>query len=180
MTIIEAINKIDSLKPNAYTQTDKIRWLSLLDGRVKEEVIDTHECDDMHDAIDRYINNHKLAYEAEVEEYAKENEVSIEEARTKVEYREIKYKEAKEHIKATRNDIFFKCYDEETPLDTELLAHHPYDEMYPMWLEAQIDYANNEYGRYNNSISMFNSIYSAFERWYNRNHMPIGNNIKFF
>ena len=43
MTIIEAINKIDTLKPNSYTQLDKIRWLSDLDGIIKTEIIDTHE-----------------------------------------------------------------------------------------------------------------------------------------
>ena len=122
MTIIEAINKIDSLKPNAYTQTDKIRWLSLLDGRVKEEVIDTHE--------------------------------------------------------GAENATFNGYNDEE--LETELLIPYPYDEVYPLWLEAQIDYANNEYGRYNNSISMFNTTYTAYSRWYNRNHMPHGKHIKLF
>lgn len=123
MTIIEAINKIDSLKPNAYTQTDKIRWLSRLDGMVKEEIIDTHE-----GAV----------------------------------------------------DTTFKGYNDDTPLETELLIPYPHDEAYPLWLEAQIDYANNEYGRYNNSISMFNATYSAFARWYNRNHMPLGTHIKLF
>lgn len=122
MTIIEAINQIDSLKPNTYSQSDKVRWLSALDGKVKTDIIDTHE-----GAVDTAFNG----------------------------------------------------YNEES-LDTELLIPYPYDEVYPMWLEAQIDYANNEYGKYNNSIAMFNTTYSAFERWYNRNHMPKGNSIKFF
>ena len=43
MTIIEAINRIDSLKPNNYTQEDKRFWLSNLDGIIKTEIIDTHE-----------------------------------------------------------------------------------------------------------------------------------------
>ena len=43
MTIIEAINGIDSLKPNKYTQEQKIEWLDKLDGLLKEQVIDTHE-----------------------------------------------------------------------------------------------------------------------------------------
>lgn len=43
MTIIEAINKIDTFKPNSYTQLDKIKWLSELDGAIKLEIIDTHE-----------------------------------------------------------------------------------------------------------------------------------------
>ena len=43
MTIIEAINRIDNLKPNSYTQQDKVQWLSILDGIIKTEIIDTHQ-----------------------------------------------------------------------------------------------------------------------------------------
>lgn len=43
MTILEAINRIDAVKPNAYTQVEKIKWLASLDGMVKKTVIDTHE-----------------------------------------------------------------------------------------------------------------------------------------
>lgn len=43
MTIIEALNKVDVLKPNNYTQTEKVKWLSNLDWIIKTEIIDTHE-----------------------------------------------------------------------------------------------------------------------------------------
>ncbi len=43
MTIIEAINRIDVLKPNTYTQVEKVMWLSNLDGIIKNNIIDTHE-----------------------------------------------------------------------------------------------------------------------------------------
>lgn len=43
MKILEAITKIDTLKPNSYTQDEKIKWLSTLDGMIKSEIIDTHE-----------------------------------------------------------------------------------------------------------------------------------------
>lgn len=43
MKIIEAINQIDSLKPNTYTNKQKILWLSNLESMVKRLVIDTHE-----------------------------------------------------------------------------------------------------------------------------------------
>ena len=43
MTIIEAINRIDAINPNNYTQPEKIAWLSTLDGVIKKEIIDTHE-----------------------------------------------------------------------------------------------------------------------------------------
>ena len=43
MTISEAIAKVDSLKPNGYSDNDKIGWLSLADGMIKNNIIDTHE-----------------------------------------------------------------------------------------------------------------------------------------
>lgn len=123
MTIIEAINRIDALKPNNYSQEDKVAWLSQIDGGIKKEIIDTHEGGEA---------------------------------------------------------ITFNGYNEATPMDTELLIPSPYDDVYIKWLEAQIDYANSEYGRYNNSMVAYNSALTSFERFYNRNHMPKGNNIKFF
>lgn len=35
MTIIEAINRTDNMRPNVYDQMTKIEWLSQLDGQVK-------------------------------------------------------------------------------------------------------------------------------------------------
>lgn len=123
MTIIEAINKIDALKPNNYTQNDKIVWLSLLDGVIAKEIIDAHEKDD---------------------------------------------------------SSGFNGYDNTTPLDTELIVCAPYDDLYIKWLEAQIDYCNGEYGKYANSSLMYNAAYTSFERYYNRNNMPLKKNFKYF
>lgn len=43
MTIMDAISRVDALKPNSYTELEKIAWLSKLDGAIKKEIIDTHE-----------------------------------------------------------------------------------------------------------------------------------------
>lgn len=123
MTIIEAINKIDALKPNNYSQPDKIAWLSTLDGIIKKEIIDTHEGSEK---------------------------------------------------------VTFKGYDATTALDTVLLVPAPYDDVYVRWLEAQIDYANGEYGKYNNSITMYNAAYAEYAGYYNRKHMPKGAKLKYF
>ena len=123
MTIMEAINRIDAIKPNSYPQGEKIRWLSTLDGMVKSKIIDTHEGGNM---------------------------------------------------------VAFDGYTEDTNLLTPLLVPAPYDEVYLFWLESKIDYLNGETGRYNNSISMFNTSYEEFSRYYNRTHMPNGKKFKFF
>ena len=36
----------------------------------------------------------------------------------------------------------------------------------------KIDFANNEYRKYNNSASMYNQSLLEFKKWYNREHMP--------
>ena len=69
-------------------------------------------------------------------------------------------------------DVIFSGYGEETPLTTELLIPAPYDEAYIHYLEMKIDYANGEYGKYNNSMSMFDADLSAFKKYYNREHLP--------
>lgn len=43
MTIIEAIGRVDNIKPNQYSETDKIAWLSHIDGIIKAKVYDTHQ-----------------------------------------------------------------------------------------------------------------------------------------
>lgn len=43
MKIREAIDRIDSLKHNTYTNGEKIDWLNRLDAMIKQQIIDTHE-----------------------------------------------------------------------------------------------------------------------------------------
>ena len=42
MTIHEAVEMVDRLKPNQYDQEQKVKWLSKLDGMIFREVISTH------------------------------------------------------------------------------------------------------------------------------------------
>lgn len=123
MTISEAIQSIDALMPNSYSETEKIDWLSRLDGLVKREIIDTHE-----------------GYES----------------------------------------VAFDGYTSSTETSTELLVPAPYDEMYIYWLESKINYHNLEYNKYNNSVEMFNTCYKNYANYYNRTHMPLPANIKYF
>ena len=68
--------------------------------------------------------------------------------------------------------ITFNGYNAETDLETELLVPSPYDEVYLRWLEAQIDYYNGEYGRYNNSMLAFDAVWNNFINDYRKTHVP--------
>lgn len=78
-------------------------------------------------------------------------------------------------------DVSFAGYDidDTDTTTTELLVPAPYDVLYLRYLEMKIDYSNGEYGKYNNSMVMYNAAYSAFENYYNRKHMPISRGSRF-
>ena len=75
--------------------------------------------------------------------------------------------------------ISFYGYDSVLDQETELLVPAPYDEMYLRWLEAQIDYYNDENDRYNNAIILFNNVYEGYKKHYTRTHMPISRGERF-
>lgn len=72
------------------------------------------------------------------------------------------------------------AYTMETPEETELMVQEPYDSIYTHWLQARIDWANSEIGRFNNSNAAFEADRQAFCAWYNRTHMPLQKGVKYF
>lgn len=66
----------------------------------------------------------------------------------------------------------FQGYTEEAD-DVELLVPAPWDELYIHWLEAQIDYQNGEYTKYNNSAARYNEVLQEFSSHYTREHKPL-------
>lgn len=122
MKIIDAINRVDALKFNTYSDSEKVEWLSRLDNSVKNLIIDTHEGGE---------------------------------------------------------DVIFIGYDDNTDKNTVLLVPAPFDEVYLRWLEAQIDYHNGEFDKFNASIIMYNTAFDAYANFYNRNHMPRNRGTRF-
>lgn len=51
-------------------------------------------------------------------------------------------------------------------LDAELLVDAPYDDLYVLWLEAQIDRANGEYNKYQNTMQSYNARRGEFVCWF--------------
>ena len=123
MTILQAIETIDELVHNAYSQEQKVGWLSQLDSMVKEQVIDTHD---------------------------------------------------------DPPEVIFEGYTPDTPMDTVLLIPEPYEEAYLHWLQAQIHYYNGEYGKYNQALSQYKAVFSAFANRYNATHMAKGQRLRYF
>ena len=76
-------------------------------------------------------------------------------------------------------DVTFNGYNADTPHNTVLLVPAPYDEVYLRWMEAQIDYHNGEYDKFNNSIVMYNTAFDNYQKYYIRTHKPVQTGRRF-
>lgn len=109
----EIINRVDEMRPNAFSTEQKLRWIASLDGRIAADVM----------------------------------LMSIEDIR----------------------DLQYR-YPED--LESEPLVTFPHDDMYDMWLAAQIDLTNGEFDRYQNDMLMYNEYYDNFVLWFISTYEP--------
>ena len=141
MTPNKVIEKIDRLKPNSYSEEDKMGWINELDGMVKRLVFqwdDEYKC-------------------AGMPAHCKDLFVwSMEQNITEEEYNDLIEKA--------------KPYEYPKDMNKELLIPFPFDDTYALYLEAKIDYYNREYGNYNNSAMMFEAQFNEYKKAYIREH----------
>ena len=62
------------------------------------------------------------------------------------------------------------CYPDDE--DTDLLVPFPFDNIYPLYIEAMISLHNKEYNEYNNEIQVFNARLEEYKKAYIRENMP--------
>ena len=103
MTISDAINQVDELRPNTYTSRQKVQWLRRCESMILKTVLCSKQ--DLGD---------------------------------------------------------FDIMQDDPAMDTPLIVPEPWCVLYVHWLEAQIHYANGEYDRYNNAITMFNEYLNGY------------------
>ena len=113
MTIGECIAITDRLKPNAYNEADKVKWLSTLDSQISKVLLKSDE---------------------------------------------------------------IYSYDFGTDSGGSLLAASPFDNIYPLYLYAMIDYYNQELSLYNISIKMFDEAFLIYKKYVSE---TIGKRSKF-
>lgn len=119
MTIQDAIDQVNELKPNQVDDGQKVKWLEDLDRRIFVEIIKKHTGDGLP--------------EDEPTDYA-----------------------------------------DKDPDTYALLVPAPFDMIYRWYLEMQIDLANMEMDKYNNSAALYNNAWEEYARHVNREYMPVG------
>lgn len=105
--LAELLDFVDGIRPNAFTQSQKLQWLNELEGTIQQLIF--HRTQD--------------------------------------------------------ETVRYRLPDDSAQT---LLAPFPHDKLYWAYLCAMIDFGNGEYSKYQNSMMMFNSAYSDYEKWFMR------------
>ena len=118
MTIQQALERLDSLQHNTYSDSDKLLWLSRLEARVRQELLGEHAP--------------------------------------------------------------FSGYGADTDRGTVLLLDAPYEELYLLYLQAQIHYHDEEFERCNNAMALFQTLWDSCRNHHNRSCPPRGEKLRYF
>ena len=78
------------------------------------------------------------------------------------------------HVEGT--DIQFERYDYELDHEKEMQIPDRFADVYLNYAAAKIDYANREYGGYNNAVAMYQAAFEEFAAYWTRTHRqkPMG------
>ena len=111
MKLKDVIRYVDDIKPNAFSDDTKTKWINEVEGMVQSEIF----------------------------------------------------------LFAPKT---FFVYEYERDKDKQLLVHPPHDKLYESYLCAKIDYANGEYDKYQNTMTVFNAEYREFAQWFVTKYRP--------
>lgn len=198
MTIQEAIDRVDLLRPNATERSHKIKWLSELDGLITREILSQHapeiwrlevtggESADWEETKELIperviagldprliITGNSTTYTIHLNGRKQTTAVPAVKAYARAEEAfRYGYAEDGDFTISAVDDADFTGYTDDTAQDTELLAPYPYDEIYVHYINRQIDLQNQELDKYNNDTSLFNNAYDTLGDFWTRTHMP--------
>lgn len=152
-SINEVIERVGRVRPDAYDDSTKAAWLIELDGKLYREVILRH----------RASSGTAAQGPAEVCPECGSTKIYYDEAMDCSSCRECRWSSLPKLVHQYPEDG-----------DEALLVGPPYDNLYDLYLLAQIDFHNREAENYNNSALAFNTAMDEYKKDYHRTHMPIG------
>jgi hypothetical protein len=69
-------------------------------------------------------------------------------------------------------DIHFEKFDYDMDHEKELQIPDHFADVYMTYVSAKIDYANREFGGYNNAVSMYQAAFDELAAYWKRTHKP--------
>lgn len=195
MKITDVIAYVDRIKPNAFTDDDKARWISEVEGLVATEVFLLDPGEFRPYVLSASYTAPGMCFPTADTIRLKSpipDEFSVggllqltggaiyEDNGGATQYRIEDITDDGCEIKLAGASFPETGRDEDTAdwtltfdgTETVLMVRPPHDKIYAAYLVAQIDFGNGEYNKYQNSLAMFNAYWGEYCRWYSRTFRP--------
>ncbi len=192
MTIKEIMAFVDDIKPNAFSNQQKTVWLNEVEGMVQTDVMllaPSSVITYVYEAVwsgtgivfpdsatmvfpsSSQFRAGGIVTIAGLLDYADNNRADVQIKNVSVDGRTLRFEEGTFDLwgdtveTATATVIFDGS-------NSEPLIEAPHHKIYYTYLMAMIDFANGEYGKYQNTMTLFNSFLGSFSKWYVENYQP--------
>jgi hypothetical protein len=179
---------VDGLKPNSYTDAQKITWINEVEQVIKEEIMRTFVKSTIarvsgttdyalpdgvafEDIEDVYINSiwiPQLDARSYLDTYKGDNGYYKPDAENSIAFSPTPIVTDDENypgIQISYLDRFAEYTDEELDLDL-MITQSRYQKVYTFYIMAQIDLFNKEYENYNNMMAQYNAAITDYRTWY--------------
>ena len=188
MTIREVIDHVDRVKPNAFSDEDKVIWLNELEYAVQTDIWGLTEGFRKHTLRNEWRGDYasvselgelvipeelymlpggKIWFEANGTEYILGDTLrysSIRDGSTAVMPAGGPMSTLIEEFTGTLSFSYDGC-------TAEMFAPEPYQKIYYTYLEARIDAAQGEWKEYDNTMQLFNGFLGEYQRWWARHYI---------
>lgn len=186
MKISDIIATVDELRPNnRYSNTQKIKWISLLDQKIRSEVAKSYGVATISRVAEQsaytmpegvnFNNIVKVFFDGQ--EVPKLDPTSYEKLGywmdTEGKFAIYPTPAASDSTAGVRI-IYLTIPAVYSSDNQDVFAPDPYAEMYQWYIFAQMDLFDRNYDDYNNSITMFNTRFDEYAKFYRRT-APIEN-----
>lgn len=194
IAIQSVITNTDIIKPNPYSNYQKLGWVNEIEGRIVSEVVKTYikqvinttedqlEYDllplyNNMDVVDVFVDKKSIS-KSDLRDlynsYFTENTAYLEDSYASDSKLIFQTGKAAEII-----IIYQKKYSpmSDDATSTYLIVESPYSQLYGLYVEAKIDWYKKDFDSYNNTMDAFNEVFNAFSKWY-KDHNPIDSNAK--
>lgn len=192
MTIKEIMAFVDDIKPNAFSGRQKTVWLNEVEGMVQTDVMllapssvvtYTYDADWSGTGVS-FPDDATMVFPSAPRFHAGGRititglSVYADNNLTNVKIKSISVDGKKLFFEAGTFDAWGET--EETAMakvnfdgsNTEPLVAPPHHKIYYTYLMAMIDFANGEYSKYQNTMTLFNSFWGSFTKWYIDHYRP--------
>lgn len=183
MKVWELLNQVDTNMENVYSKGSKIDWISDVEIKLYSEIIKEFHTDEIN------LVNGQDTYDLTGYDFEDIEKLTVNGAEYKklnlLHYKPSSYFKKNGKLSLDPSpvtdvengiEIIYRWKPERKSikdLEIQLLLPEQFTDMYIYYIYFKICMLNNEFGKANNWVVMYNNVYEAFKKWYYKQQVNI-------